>query len=305
MQFPGGKQFAFTILDDTDDSTVANVRPVYDCLHGLGMRTTKTVWPVGCPEGSRLFYAGETLEHAGHLTFTHELASKGFEIALHGATMESSLRERTQGGLELLKREFGTFPRLFVNHGFNRDNLYWGAKRFQRIPFRWIPKRHSGKNNMIFEGEVEGSPYFWGDLACARIEYIRNFTFRRLNMLDVNPEMPYHLASTPFVNFWFSTTDAPNVCAFKRVVTHHAIDELESCGGVCIVSTHLGKGYAPNGHLDPEVKSILEYVSRKAGWFVPVSTLLDFLRSQPQGGKSLSYWACLKLELRYLSDQLF
>jgi len=304
MQFPNGKQFAFTILDDTDDSTVANVRPVYECLYELGMRTTKTVWPMGCPEGSRLFYAGETLEHVGHLAFSHELATRGFEIALHGATMESSLRERTLDGLAFLKREFGALPRLYANHGFNRDNLYWGAKRFQGIPFQFFPKRQSKETDVIFEGDVEGSQYFWGDLARAHIEYVRNFTFHDLNMLDVNPEMPYRLASTPFVNFWFSTTDAPDARAFKHLVTHHAIDRLEQCGGVCIISTHLGKGYAPHGYLDPEVKTILEYMSGKAGWFVPVSTLLDFLREQPQSGHFLSYWTCLKLELRYLLDRL-
>ena len=96
MDFPSGKRFAFSILDDTDDSTLANVRPVYDALREAGMRTTKTVWPMSCPEGSRLFFAGETLENFAYLNFVQELAGEGFEIASHGATMESSLRERTK-----------------------------------------------------------------------------------------------------------------------------------------------------------------------------------------------------------------
>ena len=51
FEFPQGKRFAFTIVDDTDVATVANVKPLYDLLHELGFRTTKTVWPLGCPEG--------------------------------------------------------------------------------------------------------------------------------------------------------------------------------------------------------------------------------------------------------------
>lgn len=43
MEFPEGRQFAFSILDDTDDSTVENVKPVYDIFSSLGMKTTKTV----------------------------------------------------------------------------------------------------------------------------------------------------------------------------------------------------------------------------------------------------------------------
>ena len=50
MRFPGGKRFAFTIMDDTDDATVQNVGPVYEALYSLGMGATKTVWPMPCPE---------------------------------------------------------------------------------------------------------------------------------------------------------------------------------------------------------------------------------------------------------------
>ncbi len=42
--WPGGHKFAFSIFDDTDWATVENVKPVYDLLADLGMRTTKSVW---------------------------------------------------------------------------------------------------------------------------------------------------------------------------------------------------------------------------------------------------------------------
>ena len=53
FEFPGNKRFAFTIIDDTDDGTVANLTPVYRLLEELGMGATKTVWPMPCPEGGR------------------------------------------------------------------------------------------------------------------------------------------------------------------------------------------------------------------------------------------------------------
>ena len=46
VRWPQGKSFAFTIVDDTDESTIENTKPVYDVLAGLGFRTTKTVWPL-------------------------------------------------------------------------------------------------------------------------------------------------------------------------------------------------------------------------------------------------------------------
>jgi hypothetical protein len=303
MEFPHGKTFAFSILDDTDDSTLENVRPVYAAIKDAGMRTTKTVWPVGCPEGSRLFFAGETLENPEYLAFVHQLAREGFEIASHGATMESSLRERTLRGLELLKAEFGSYPRLFCNHGFNRDNLYWGAKRFQSLFFRVFLAHLPGRRSINYYGDEEESPYFWGDVARARIQYVRNFTFRRLNMMEVNPGMPYRLRGTKYVNYWFSTADAPDVDAFNRLLTLERIDKLERDGGVCIVSTHLGKGFVRNGKLDQRTEKIFGYLSGKPGWFVPVSELLDFLR-QKQGGRELGNVARFKLECRYLLDQL-
>ena len=55
LRFPNGARFAFTILDDTDDSTLENVKPVYDRLRAYGFRTTKTAWPFKSPETSRLF----------------------------------------------------------------------------------------------------------------------------------------------------------------------------------------------------------------------------------------------------------
>jgi len=305
MNYPQGKRFAFTILDDTDDSTLENVRPVYDALKAHGLRTTKTVWPVDCPEGSRIFFAADTLAREPYLRFVRELQADGFEIAFHGATMESSRRERTERALDLFKREFGAYPALFCNHGQNRDNLYWGHKRFRT----WWLRRMAGllrkQAASHYLGELEDTEFFWGDLCRQHIRYVRNWTFPRLNMLEVNPDMPYRIPGTPHVNLWFSTADAPDVEEFLRLLTRERLDRLEQAGGLCIISTHFGKGFAKGKVLDPRVRRVFEDLARKPGWYVPVSQMLDYLVETQGKGRTLGSWKTAMLETRYVFSRLW
>jgi hypothetical protein len=300
---PAGARFAFSVLDDTDDSTLDNVGPLYTLLRDLGLRTTKTVWPLDCPEGSRNFFAAETLQDKAYLGFVHELADAGFEVASHGATMESSRRERSLEGLELIRSEFGSYPRLFCNHGQNRENLYWGTRRFRSAPLRLLSRAIGRKDGVVYEGDQEGSPFFWGDVCRDVIRYVRNFTFDRLNMLEADPAMPYHLASTPYVRYWFSTADAPDCRAFNRLLTHESIDRLEADGGVCLVSTHFGKGSVKDGRVNPETESLLRYLADKRGWFVPVSDVLDRLLAAGRG-RTLTRGEAMRLELRFLAERI-
>ena len=142
FEFPDGKRFAFTIVDDTDVATVANVKPMYDLLHDLGLRATKTVWPVACPEGSRDFSSSQTLEDPDYRAFAVDLQRRGFEVTWHGATMETSPRARTIAGLQRFNEIFGAYPRIHLNHAYNRENVYWGdgTSRFAHAPSsrRWV-----------------------------------------------------------------------------------------------------------------------------------------------------------------------
>lgn len=304
MQFQDGKKFAFTILDDTDDSTLENVKPVYDHFIECGMRTTKTVWAVDCPEGSRNFFAAETLQNAAYREFVVSLASRGFEIASHGATMESSDRTRTIEALEYLKSTFGEYPRLYCNHGQNRESLYWGWKRMRTHVIRFAFRFLKSEGADYYAGEREGSTYFWGDIAKTRIQYVRNFTFHELNIMRVNPEMPYKRSDTKYVNYWFSTTDAPDVDAFNRLVTRDRLRRLEDEGGICIVSTHLGKGFVKEGKLNPETAGLLSYLSTRPGWFAPVSEVLDHLLMIHGEVRPLGFIGNARLEARFLADKL-
>lgn len=301
---PAGKRFAFSILDDTDDSTLENVLPVYELLKHRGLRTTKTVWVCDCPEGSKEFFAADTLDRQPYLEFVRGLARDGFEIAFHGATMESSRRERTVQALELLHNEFGQYPKIFCNHGFNRENVYWGEKRFHTGVLRMLAGLGQRRAGGFYRGDDPNSEYFWGDICREKVKYVRNFTFKSLNILSMNPEMPYALRAAPYVNYWFSTSDAPDVDAFTSLLTRERIDRLEQDGGVCILSTHLGKGFTRDGKVDSRVVDILQYLSTKDGWFVPVSDILDHLLAQRAAHGHLTAWQLLCLETRFLVDQI-
>lgn len=284
LNFPGGRKFAFTIMDDTDVATLANVRPVYDLLGEMGFRTTKTVWPVGCPEGSPNFRDSDTLDDPAYLRFVLELQSRGFEIAYHGATMESSARSRTEVAFARFCELFGGPPRVYANHAYNQENLYWGVERLDDSLLRKLYGAVDRRPRGFYQGHIPDSPWWWGDLA-GQMSYARNLTFSDINVLRANPSMPYHDPRRPAVPWWFSAADAEDVEAFNRLISPEAQDRLERDGGVCIVATHLGKRFTDAGVVHPETVRLLRRLGAKAGWFVPVGELLDWLRDQ-RGGQS-------------------
>ncbi len=300
LEFPGGKRFAFTVIDDTDVATVENVAPMYRLLEQLGMRTTKTVWPLSCPEGSPDFGTSETLEDPGYLAFALDLQRRGFEIASHGATMESSPRERTLRGLERMRTTFGAYPAVHANHANNREGLYWGSARFDDPVVRALYRRMiAGRDT--FEGHTDGSPFWWGDKASQHVRYVRNLTFDALDVRGINPTMPYHDARRNLVQWWFSAADAENCAAFNRLLRPAAQECLEQDGGVAIVATHFGKGFVTDGRVDPRTQRLLTDLGRRPGWFVPVGELLDWLRAAGVGG-TLPAHEWRRMQWRWLTD---
>lgn len=265
-------------MDDTDVATLENVGPIYRLLNELGFRTTKTVWPVACPEGSGDFATSETLEDEHYLAFVLELKSLGFEIAYHGATMESSTRERTSRALARFRELFGAAPRVYANHAYNQENLYWGVERLDDPLLRAVYARVEGHPAGYYQGHLPSTPWWWGDLA-GQLTYIRNLTFSDINVRRINPSLPYTDARRPGVPWWFSASDAEDVLAFNELISPAAQDRLEGEGGVCIVATHLGKGFCQEGAVHPETRRLLEQLAAKPGWFVPVGELLDWLRA--------------------------
>jgi len=278
MQYPKQKRFAFSIVDDTDFATVANVSPVYELLAQCGLRTTKTVWTLAPTDAVRI--GGSTLDDPEYLAFILELKRQGFEIASHGASSHGVSRAEAFRAWELFRQRIGCHPTLHCNHYINRDGLYWGRARLSHASHRLIYRLANLRKERHFEGHVVTSPFFWGDLARQHIRYVRNFVFDEINLRRAPGNVLYHDQGRPLVNSWFTSTRAPDLPSFILKLSDANLTRLEQEGGICILYTHFGSGFVTNGILHPEARRRIQQIAARPGWFVPASELLDYLRSQ-------------------------
>ena len=300
FDFPGNKKFIFTIIDDADDSFFSNTKPIYDFLYKKGVLITKTIW-VYPPrdEGSK----GDSLQNNDYRDFVSDLNKKGFEIALHHVGSGTYYREEILRGLEEYKDLLGCYPNMHINHSYNVDSIYGGYKRFS-FPFNRIIKMFYPQYSQTFQGEVPGSPHFWGDKHKQMIKFSRNYEIDQLNTCKFDPKMPYiDESKTDYSNYWFSATFAPNQWLFNRLVTKNAIDKLEKEHGICILFTHLGY-YMQDGKIDSGFIEKIEYISSKEGWFVPVSEVLDFMIENRPWDTRITRLDKIKLEFLHLWTRL-
>lgn len=305
VEFPDGKHFALSIVDDTDLTTLERVRPLYDVMYRAGLRTTKTVWVLEQSDEPVSTNQGATLRDTEYLAWILDLQRKGFEIALHGVRGGSSERATVLEGLDEFRRLPGADPRLHVNHALNRENLYWGEHRWWFTPYRWLFRLTRPQE---FRGEQPDSPYFWGDLAQRRIRYVRRFTFSEINLLRTSPSMPYRVPGMPYVNYWFETSDGGSIEQFDRLLSDENLDRLEREGGVTLIYAHLGAGsfnVGGRGKPDPRFVARIEAVSKRNGWFAPASDILDHLARQAGWTPELSAREHLRLDSWFLLDRVF
>lgn len=275
LSWPQDKTFAFTIIDDTDLQTVENTKPVYDFLGSLGFRITKTVWPIS---GERTpDVGGMTCQNADYRDWVLELQETGFEIALHNVTYHTSNRLQTIRGMKRFKDLFCHYPKCHANHTGCRESIYWGSDRLSGIRRALYNIATGLQRHDYFRGHCRESDLFWGDICSRRIKYVRNFVYGDINTLKACPVMPYHDNRRPFVNYWFAASEGPNVDAFVETVDEEAQDRLEAEGGACIMYAHLASRFYQDGSIDSRFRQLMERLSRKDGWFVPVSTLLDYI----------------------------
>lgn len=298
--YPDQADFIFTIFDDTDVSTFDYIKPIYDRLIELGFKTTKTVWPL--PYFGESDYAGShTLKDKPYLEYVRHLQRLGFEIAFHGATMETSSRQEVIAAIEKFNKLLGFYPKSYAAHSSNRDNLYWGKDRFSLSLFKFLYNFLSSASSDYFQGHVENSPFFWGDLAKQHISYMRNFTFEGINLLNKKCPLPYRNNHKPWSNYWFYSCDADNVESFNLLLNEENQEKLIRERGVCIISTHFGKGFTVDGKLHPKTDQLLTRLSWANGWFVPVCQILDHLRTTQPTDK-ISFTQLFKLEMEWFID---
>lgn len=303
--WPESRRFAFTVVDDTDFAVVDNVRPVYDLLVELGMRTTKTVWPLAPDSATRRTTGGSTLADAGYRAWIRDLAASGFEIASHGTTDHPSTRDQIAAGLDCFRETLGHDPRLHANHTGQLECIYWGEARLDGLPrLAYVLANRLRGIEPRYYGHDAASPYFWGDLCRERVTYVRNFAFRDIDTLACDPMMPYHDSRRPFVPFWFSCSEGARCDSFCATISEDAQDRLVASGGACIMYTHFGVDFVRHGRVDPTFARLMRRLASLPGWFVPASTLLDHLRTQPGWRPALDPRALRRMQWRWLSAKL-
>jgi hypothetical protein len=297
IMWPEGKKFAFTIVDDTDNSTIENVGPIYKLLEETGIFTTKTVW-VYPPRDS---YSGDSLSDPEYLKFVKKLEEVGFEIALHNVGSGEFTRKEILQGFEDFNTFMGFYPNMQINHASNKDNIYWGNKRFTVVN-KLIKMIYGDKRS--YYGEDPNSKYFWGDASKKHIKFIRNLVFTGINTLKYDPKMPYKIKSKEqYSNYWFSSSDAHTVQEFNDLLTNENLDKLENEQGCCIIYTHFTDGFMKDGQINEEFKNKIKELSRRNGWFVPTGRVLNHLLERKQNDfVSNSYLA--KLDVLWILERI-
>lgn len=300
MNWPNKKEFAFTIIDDTDNSTLDGNKKIYDFLDSLGFKTTKTVWVYP----SRDSFTGVSLDNSEFCNYLMNLKAKGFELALHNVGSGVFHRNEIIQGLNEFKEKLGDYPNIHINHASNKDNIYWGYKRFNgilRLAFRLIYG-----NRRTYEGDEPASTSFWGDKHKIYIKYTRNYVFNHINTLLSEPKTPYiDKSKVAFSNYWFSSSDADSIDQFIGLLTDSNIKSLQEQNGACIIYTHFADGYLDqDGNLDKRFVNIMTKLSQiKSGWFVTASEILDYLESLNQNRVASKFYLIQK-DFLWLRDRL-
>ena len=110
ISWPDGKQFAFSVFDDTDLSAPGNFEGVYELLGSLGMRTTKSVWAATGPDLQQRSAHGSTCDDADYLRTVLRLQQSGFEIAYHNSYYEGLPRARIEEEARAITDRIASLP---------------------------------------------------------------------------------------------------------------------------------------------------------------------------------------------------
>ena len=301
IHWPGGKAFAFSVFDDTDRSTLENAPRLYELL--AEPRFSDDEVRLAAPGTGEPVTGGTTCEDRAYVAWVQALQRRGFEIALHNVAPQTSTREQTIRGIERFGDLFGHDPSAHANHTGCREAIYWGDHRLSGLNQAVYNLLNRNRTRGIFEGHVETSPLFWGDVCRNKVKYVRNFVHGDVNTLGYCPQMPYHDPERPYVNYWFASTEGPHVDAFVGALSEANQDRLEAEGGACIMYTHFGAGFVVDGRIDARFERLMRRLSAKNGWFVPVTTLLDFLL-EANGHHEITDAERRALERRWLAHKL-
>ena len=300
FHWPDNKKFAFTIVDDTDNATVFNIKPVYDFLYSHGFKITKTLW-VYPPRDK---FAGQCLQDEEYRQFIYELQGRHFEIALHGVGSGSFKRERFwQVSMNFIN--LWIFTRICILTIRRILTIFIGVQRGTLDQLDFFKPYILEQAKILWD--QSSFKAFWGDISKRHFKYIRNHTFNGINTLKYDPKMPYQVkAKEEYSNYWFSSSDGHTIEEFNALVTPENILKLEKEGGLCIVYTHFASGFVnKEGQLNQRFKENMKFLSTRNGWFAPAGEILDYMLEQR---KEINPYASsfyrAKLDMLWVRDRI-
>jgi hypothetical protein len=89
---------------------------------------------------------------------------------------------------------------------------------------------------------------------------------------------------------------------FCETLSEKNQDRLVEERGVCIMYAHFACGFAKDGRVHARTEELLRRLAARNGWFVPVSTLLDFLQAE-RAATSISAGELTTMEHRWAIDK--
>jgi len=278
LRWPYPCKWAFSLIDDTDCSTLPAVRTVYEHCLAHGIHATKTLWMheprrgCGSPHAHKPML-GDTLDDESYLDYCRDISRRGIELCLHDLSAGNNLREEIIDGFSQFEREFGYTPRVHVFHSHNCDHIYWGARQYRSPLLRALARFIAGPYE--YYGQDPSSPHYWSDVCRNLISYVRLYRTRSFNVLRCNPSMPYHIPGKPDVKLWFSASASR---ARLERLDERALTGLAREDGALLLYAYSSNLVDTQNRevLRPEVSAALSRIgAREDCWRTTVSQLLD------------------------------
>jgi len=144
----------FVLTNDPDHGRTEDYRRILRELAKNEIYVTTAVFCTLKDDGSPLArhcYKGEThtLEDKEYRELMLEARDLGHEIAFHGYSQVSDTRDEFLKGLEIFKKIFGDYPKIYIEHGGNPAKHPIGMVK---------------RENLAFEGSRKSSSYYIKDI---------------------------------------------------------------------------------------------------------------------------------------------
>lgn len=116
---------------------------------------------------------GDSLQRPEYLKFIKELKDKGFEIGIRNIGSGDYTRDEVIKSIEEFKAKPGEYPKIHVNHSYNKDSIYGEYKRFN-YPNNVLVKKVYPQCSGVFQGDIFNSKYLWEDIFAHLGYFMRN-----------------------------------------------------------------------------------------------------------------------------------